>query len=111
MKHATRALRIAGLVAILGSLGLRPALAGDVVALTIRDGGAAVVDTRVELFLSNDHLVGQTDADGVVTFEIESGKGFWVEVRGERLAEYFLVEQAPFQIDLAEMDTIEWERR
>lgn len=111
MIGATRALRSAWLVAILGTIGLGSALASQEVALTIRDEGQIVVGAQVEIFLSNAHLIGQTNEDGVVTFEVESGKGFWVEVRGERLAEFFFVEQAPFQFDLAEMETIDWERR
>ncbi len=111
MRRATRALRTAGLVAILGTISLGSAFAADDVVLTISDGGQAVVGARVEIFLSNAHLIGQTNDDGVVAFEVESGKGFWVEVNGERLAEFFFVEQAPYQFDLAEMETIEWERR
>lgn len=111
MRGATHAWRAAGLVAILGAFGLGSAQAGDDVALTISDAGRAVGGVKVEIFLSNTHLSGQTDAQGLVAFEVESGKGFWVEVNGERLAEYFFVEQAPFAIDLASIDTIEWERR
>jgi hypothetical protein len=111
MRRATHALRGAGIAAVLGTIGLGSALAGTDVALSILDSGKKVTGAPVEIFLSNDHLVGQTNADGVVTFEIESGRGFWVEVRGKRLAKFFFVEQAPFQIDLAEMDTIDWEGR
>jgi len=111
MNRATRALRGAGLAAILGVIVLGSAGAGTEVVLTIQDDAVAVAEAQVEIFLSNEHLVGQTDSDGVVAFQVESGRGFWIEVNGERLAQFFFVDQAPLQIDLATVGTIEWEGR
>ncbi len=111
MNRATRALRSAGLAAVLGIIGLGSARAGTEVVLTIYDDAAAVAGAQVEIFLSNEHLAGQTNNDGIVAFQVESGRGFWIEVNGERLAQFFFVDQAPIQIDLATMGTIEWEGR
>ncbi len=96
---------------VFGALGVGSVRAEEEILLTITHDGEAVVGSEVTVFLSDGMLADVTDDAGNVTFEAKSGRGFWVEVDGARLDRFFFVDQAPYEIDLAVVDTIDWPGR
>ncbi len=82
--------------------------AANELSLTILDNGVPVVGAEVTVYLSYGAEKGFTDENGVVTFEIENGKGFWVEVAGERLDHFYETQAIAQTIDLAQVGTMEW---
>ena len=110
MRASRRFFGIPALLAALAGMAVGGAQAATDLTLTIVNDSEPVVGAQIEIFLSNDYQLAATDDLGQVTFEVESGRGFWLEVDGERLAEFYFVDDAPESIDLATTDTIEWGR-
>jgi hypothetical protein len=95
----------------LGLLSATPAFAAEDVSLTIVDQEVPLAGAEVAIFLSDGMHSGITDSEGLVTFSVEYGRGFWVEVNGERLDQFYFVESAPYLVDLALVGTIDWPGR
>lgn len=102
--------RVLGLLLMAAVLLTAPsARAASDLILLIEDGGAPVQGATVEVFLSYGSHTTTTDADGFAAFQIESGKGFWVEVNGERLDHFYQTDQAAQIIDIASVGRIQWQ--
>jgi hypothetical protein len=84
---------------ILGGVGASNAANLEV---TLIDGNTQlpVAEANVEIFLSYGVLTAQTDADGTVIFDDVYGRGFWVEVNGERLPDFYYTESSPVEIEV-----------
>ena len=88
------------------------ASAAETVTLNFSESGDAVNRAEIVIFFSSGIDSGETSAAGTVDLEVESGRGFWVEVNGERLDTFFFVEDGPtFEIDLDVVGTMEWPGR
>ena len=88
-----------------------PASAAEEVSLTILDEDVPLAGVEVSIFLADAMHTAVTDAEGVVNFMVEYGRGFWVEVNAERLDQFYFVEDAPYVVDLALVGTIDWPGR
>jgi len=103
--------RILGLVLLAGVLLAAPsARAASDLILLFEDDGAPVQDATIEIFLSTGAYTTITDAEGFAIFQIEAGKGFWVEVNGARLDHFFSTDQATQIIDIATIGWMQWPR-
>jgi hypothetical protein len=76
------------------------ALGASDVSITLKhsDTETPAVDVEVSIFLSTGVLRATTDEDGVALFEDVVGRGFWVEVNGERLRDFYYVADSPLEI-------------
>jgi hypothetical protein len=103
--------RIVGLLLLAAALLTVPtARAASDLILLFEDGGAPVQDATIQIFLSSGSQTTTTDAEGFAIFQIESGKGFWVEVNGERLDHFYQTDQATQIIDISTIGRIQWPR-
>jgi len=90
-------------------LGPGSVAAAEQVTLKIEDQGQPVAAAEVVIFLSCDRIEATTDALGAASFDIEcGGRGFWVEVDGKRLAEFYWVGRVPEKIDVASVGYMAW---
>lgn len=88
-----------------------PATAATPLQITFTNSGTPVAGGQVALFFSNEMVSATTDQAGVARFSIESGKLFWIEVNGQRLAKVFSMAAAPSNVDVASVGTIVWRGR
>jgi hypothetical protein len=95
----------------LALLSPTPTFAAEEVSLTILDQDVPLAGAEVTIFLADFMYTGVTNEDGIVEFSVDYGRGFWVEVNGERLADFYFVEDAPYTVDLAFVGTIDWPGR
>jgi hypothetical protein len=102
-----RCLALCGLV-LFSPIG---ASAAEEISLTIMDQDVPLAGAEVTVFFADFMLTGVTDEQGVVDFSIDYGRGFWMEVNGARLAEFYFVEDSPLSVDLAFVGTIDWPGR
>ncbi len=98
-------------VLVLSGLAIGVVRAEEKVQLQLITGETPLVGADVVVYLSDGVHQGLTDDEGKMTFEALTGRGFWVEVDGERLDEFYFVDQAPYQIDLSTVGVIEWPGR
>jgi hypothetical protein len=59
-----------------------------------------VEGATVVVYLSYGVLAGFSDAEGTLIFDGVEGRGFWLEINGERLSDFFYTENSPLQIQL-----------
>jgi hypothetical protein len=103
--------RIVGLVLLAVALLAAPsARAASDLILLFEDDGAPVQGATIDIFLSTGAYTTITDAEGFAIFQIEAGKGFWVEVNGERLDQFFSTDEATHIIDIATIGRMQWPR-
>lgn len=88
-----------------------PAFAAEEIALTILDTDVPLAGAEVTIFLSDGMQTAVTDVEGLATFSIDYGRGFWVEVNGDRLAQFFFVADGAQDLDLAAIGTMNWPGR
>jgi hypothetical protein len=88
-----------------------PVFAAEEVSLTIMDTDVPLSGMQVEVFFSDGSQSGITDDQGFVAFSVEYGRGYWVEVNGERIAEFFYIADGHQNVDLATAGTIDWPGR
>ena len=91
--------------------GHDPGNLGERIGITLTDQGAPLVGSEVVVFFSTGAKEATTDEEGHVSFRVDGERGFWVEVDGERLNEFFFVDQRSFDIDVAVVGTMEWPGR
>ncbi len=87
------------------------AMAATDIQITVLDNGTAVAEAEITLYQSADMQTAVTDEHGVANVELEYNGGFWVEVNGKRLAEFFEAGRATVEIDLATVEIMEWQGR
>ena len=84
------------------------AMAATEVRFQLMNNGTPMSNAQVVLYLSYGAENGRADANGGVAIEIQEGRGYWIEVNGARLKQFFLVDQTPAVIDVAVIGTMEW---
>jgi len=87
------------------------AVAATTLQIVFTNSGTPVAGGEVVLFFSNEAISTVTDQAGLARFSIESGKGFWIEVNGQRLAKFYSMTQPPANIDIATVGTMQWRGR
>jgi hypothetical protein len=101
-----------GAVMVLGLFVAGTVHAGTRVNLKVVKDGVPQTGAKVVLYTSYGTETAVAGKDGQVTFDLRSGRGFWVEVDGERLARFYsLTEKSITVIDLAKVGKMEWPRR
>ncbi len=65
----------------------------------------------VVLYFSDRAVSGVTDNEGMITFDLQNGRGFWMEVDEARLAQFYRVGNVPAVIDVAQVGTMQWPGR
>ena len=85
-----------------------PAWAATDLILMFQENGAPVQEATIEIFLSYGSHVTTTDAEGYAIFQIDNGRGFWVEVNGERLDHFYDTSQDTQVIDIATVGRMNW---
>lgn len=85
-----------------------PAWSASTVSFKVADQGSTLANTPVILFTSYGKLEGTTSQEGQVSFQIDRGKGFWVEINGSRLNRFFEVGSVPAVLDVAQIGTMIW---
>ena len=85
-----------------------PAWSASAVSFKVEDRGTTLANTPVVLFTSYGKLEGTTSQQGQVSFQIDRGKGFWVEINGSRLNRFFEVGTVPAVLDVAQIGTMIW---
>lgn len=106
---ATRLVAITACLVLI--LGAGVASAATQLGITFTSSGTPVANGQVVLFFSNGTASATTDQAGLANFSIDSGRGFWIEVNGQRLARFYTLDQAPSNIDVASVGTIVWRGR
>lgn len=94
-----------------GVVSVTPAGAAQDITLTIVDHDVPLAGVEVAIFLSDGMQTGVTNENGLVTFTIDYGKGFWVEVNGDRLNQFYFVDDAPYALDLSLVGIMNWPGR
>ena len=87
------------------------AIAATQMSIAFTNAGTPVAGAEIALFFSNDVVTAVSDKNGVAQFSIDRGKGFWVEVNGQRLAKFYSIDQPPASIDMASVGTMVWRGR
>jgi hypothetical protein len=82
------------------------------VKITLAEQGRPLAEAQVTIILSDMAMTAKTDQDGFVSFPVEIGrKGFWLEVNGQRLDEFFFVRNNPFTLDVSAIGYMDWPGR
>ena len=98
-----------GTVVVLGLLVAGTADAATIANLKLVKDGVPQAGAEVVIYTSYGTETATTGEEGQVTFDLRCGRGFWVEVDGERLAPFYsLTETSTTVIDLAKVDKMEW---
>lgn len=97
--------------AIIASLAMGAARAATVVSFQLKNGGTVMQDTAVTLYLGYGPESGRTDSQGQVSFQVEQGRGFWIEVNGNRLNHFYQIGQVPAVIDVSQVGYMTWQGR
>jgi hypothetical protein len=84
------------------------ARAATEIRFQVLNSGSPMSDAEVVLYLSYGAETGRADVNGNVVIPIEKGRGYWIEVNGARLKQFFYVDQTPAVIDVAVIGTMEW---
>lgn len=84
---------------VFGSVGASSA-ADLTLTLVDSDTQEPVEGIPVEIFLSTGVMTGESDADGLVHYQNVVGRGFWVEIGGERLDDFFYVADSPVEVQI-----------
>lgn len=80
--------------------------------ITVAEQGRPLEAAEVTIILSDMAMVASTDQNGFVSFPIEVGRtGFWLEVNGQRLDEFFFVKSNPFTLDVSVVGYMDWPGR
>ena len=108
MNPICKALCSLGAAVLLGLALAGTAQAATSISFKMKNGNATLSNTQVTLYLSYGTELATTDATGKGSFEIGQGRGFWVEVNGQRLARFFYVDSVPEVIDIAETGVMRW---
>lgn len=103
-----RSIGALGLLMLVAVLIAGPAWSASTVSFKVTDQETTLANTPVVLFTSYGKLEGTTSQQGQVTFQIDRGKGFWVEINGSRLNRFFEVATVPAVLDVARIGTMTW---
>lgn len=104
------AIALAGF-AIIASLAVGAAHAATVVSFQLKNGGSVMQDAAVTLFLGYGTDSSRTDSQGQISFQLEQGRGFWIEVNGNRLNRFYQIGQVPSVIDVNQVGYMTWPGR
>jgi hypothetical protein len=85
------------LLLVLGSVGISSA-AELTISVVDEDTQLPVQGASVKVYLSYALLEAETGIEGLVSFDNVIGRGFWVEIDGERQAEFYYTENSPIEI-------------
>jgi hypothetical protein len=108
MKMNTKYFGAFGLFLLVSVLIVGPAWSMSSVSFKVANQGTTLASTPVVLFTSYGKLEGTTNQQGQVSFQIDRGKGFWVEINGSRLNKFFEVDTVPAVLDVAQIGTMIW---
>ena len=109
MNRTQKRLGVLGLLLLVAALAVGPAWSAvNTVSFQVTNQGTKVTNTSVVLFTSYGRVEGLTDQQGQASFQIDRGKGFWVEVNGARLNRFFEVGSVPAVLDIAQIGTFTW---
>ena len=95
-------------IGILTMISVLPARASTKLNLTFSHGNAWAVNQPVTLYFSQSVVSGKTNDKGTVSFNIESGNGFWIVVNGQRLSKFYQIGSVPVLIDIDKVGVIHW---
>ena len=112
MQFLSRSTQAVLLLTVLGLVAAGPVMASNsFVTMKIVEDGVRMAETDIVVYLSYDKIEVTTDAQGLVTFPVKTGAGFWLEVNGERVAQFFRQSEIvgePYTVDVAVIGTMPW---
>ena len=92
-RFALTCLLVVGAVAVANAATLS-------ITLVDSESQQPVEGATVVVYLSHGVLAGFSDAEGTLSFENVIGRGFWLEVNGERLSDFYYTENSPVEIQI-----------
>lgn len=95
-------------LALLMAVVLSAPASSATISFQIKDGERVLSNTEVTLFLSYGKEIATSNETAQVNFEVDKCRGFWVEVEGKRLAQFFEIGRVPQVIDVRRTGTMSW---
>lgn len=110
MRILAKAAGLLGLLIFIATLHA-PAAQATNYSVKFLNNSAPLTHVTISVFASNDRINTLTDANGIAHFTLPSNAGVWIEVAGERLAQFYRAGQLPGTIDVALVGHRTWNGR